>query len=220
MTESTRTLADLPCVPESRLPAELLARLPASTSPPPWHCRVRAVLWFQRATAPLPTGSPYARRVLPVTVGAVVDYLETPVGPYREVFAGPLLRRLGRPTAHIPFMAVDALASVHGGRAHWQLPKTMASFSGDIAAEQALVTGEGWSVQVSAAPYGPRLPLVAPFGSAQGGRTAAVDLHARGRLARVQVAARGPTLSGWLGSGSHAGIVAEGRMVVHPAVAE
>jgi hypothetical protein len=215
------SLADLPGVPESRLPADLLARLPSSTSPPPWHCRVRAVVWVQRAQAPLPAASPYAGGVLPLTLGAVVDYVETPVGPYREVFAGPLLRRAGRPLVHIPFMAVDSLASVHGGRAHWQLPKTMAAFRGDVVAGSADVTGDGWSVRVRAAAYGPRLPVLSPFGSAQtghGGRrlSAAVDLRGRGRLARVEVTAQGPTLSGWLGSGRHVGVVAEGTMVVHP----
>ena len=214
---SPSTLADLPGVPESALPPDLLAQLPESTSPAPWHCRVRAVVWVQKATAPLPSGSPYAGQVLPLTFGAVVDYLETPVGPYREVFAGPLLRRAGRPLAHIPFIAVDSLASVHGGRAHWQLPKAMASFSGDIGAGHAAVTGDGWTVLVGSTSYGPRLPVVSPFGSAQGGRTTPVDLRGRGRLARVEVTATGPTLTGWLGSGRHPGMVAEGRMVVHPA---
>ena len=32
----------------------LLARLPDATPAPPWDCRVRAVVWLQRATAPLP----------------------------------------------------------------------------------------------------------------------------------------------------------------------
>ena len=214
---SSATLADLPGVPESALPAELLAQLPASTTPAPWSCRVRAVVWVQRSQAPLPAGSPYAGLALPLTFGAFVDYLETPVGPYREVFAGPLLRRVGRPLAHIPFIAVDSLASVHGGRAHWQLPKAMAAFSGDIGGGDASVTGDGWSVRVSATSYGPRLPVVSPFGSAQGGRTAPVDLRGRGRLSRVHVTAQGPTLTGWLGTGTHPGLVAEGRMVVHPA---
>jgi hypothetical protein len=216
-TEPT-SLADLPGVPESALPAALLEQLPASTTPAPWHCRVRAVVWVQRAPSPLPAGSPYAGKVLPLTVGAVVDYLDTPVGPYREVFAGPLLRRAGRPLVHIPFIAVDSLASVHGGRAHWALPKAMASFTGDIGAGHAVVRGDGWSVLVGATAYGPRLPIVSPFGSAQRGRTAAVDLRGRGRLARVEVTATGPSLTGWLGTGRHAGTVAEGSMVVHPAV--
>ena len=213
---SDLALADACAVPESRLPAGVLESLPLVTSPPPWDCRVRAVVWVQRAVAPLPPGSPYAQRVRGLTVGAVVDYLDSPVGPYREVFAGPLLRGRGWPTLHVPFIAVDSVPSVHGGRAHWALPKTVAEFAGDIGAGRATATGDGWSVSVDAATRGPRLPLAGPLGSSQDGRRAVVQLRGRGRLARVRVTAVGPTLTGWLGTGTHPGVVAQGRMVVHP----
>jgi hypothetical protein len=213
-------LADACAVPESRVPADLLASLPLTTSAPPWHCRLRAVVWVQRAVAPLPSGSPYAGRALGLTVGAVVDYLDTPVGPYREVFAGPLLRARGWPTLHVPFIAVDSTPSVSGGRAHWQLPKVLAGFSGDVGAGSATVTGDGWSVGVAAAARGPRLPFAAVLAASQGGRRAALRLRGRGRLARVQVEAIGPSLSGWLGKGRHPGVVASGRMVVGPAQPE
>jgi hypothetical protein len=51
-------LLDLPAVVESALPEALLAQLPAGTPLPPWHCRVRATVWLQRGTAPLPAGPP------------------------------------------------------------------------------------------------------------------------------------------------------------------
>ena len=209
-------LADLPCLPESRLPAALLEALPDSTPGPPWDCRVRAVVWVQRAPSPLPSSSRYAGRVRPVSAGAVVDYLESPVGPYREVFAGPLLRGTLLPVVHIPFIAVDSLPSVHGGRAHWALPKTVAVFAGDIGAGRATATGEEWSVSVDARPRGPRLPLRGPLTNEQDGRRAVVSLRGRGRLAWVEVAATGLVLGGWLGTGRHPGVVAEGRMVVQP----
>lgn len=209
-------LADLPCLPESRLPESLLADLPVSTPRPPWDCRVRAVIWVQRAPSPLPSSSAYAGRVRPVAMGALVDYLESPVGPYREVFAGPLLRGTLLPVVHIPFIAVDSLPSVHGGRAHWALPKTVASFTGDIGAGQAAAVGDDWSVGVDAVARGPRLPLRGPLSSSQAGRRAVVSLRGRGRLALVDVTATGLTLGGWLGSGRHPGVVAEGRMVVGP----
>ena len=208
------SLADACAVPESRLAPALLAQLPLSTSPPPWDCDVRAVLWVQRAAAPLPAGSPYAGQVLPLTVGAVVDYLASPVGPYREVFAGPLLRRAGWPTVHVPFIAVDSLPSVAGGRAHWGLPKTTATFSGDVGAGSASADGDGWSVQVDATARGPRFPFASVLANAQGGCRARVRLRGSGRLAVVQVSAAGPSLSGWLGTGRHPGVVAAGRMVV------
>ena len=209
------SITDLPGVPESVLPEALAARLPASTPAPPWHCRVRAVVWVQRTSAPLPDGSAYAGRALPLTLCALVHYLESPVGPYREVFAGPLLR--GRPVAvHVPFVAVDSLPSVHGGRAHWSLPKAYAGFTGDVAAGVAQVTGDGWSVGVAARPVGPPLPVAGPLVSEQAGRRATVALRGLGRPARVTVAATGPSLGRWLGTGTHLGVVARGRMVVHP----
>jgi hypothetical protein len=210
-------LLDLPGVVESALPEALLAQLPATTAPPPWDCTVRAVVWLQRGTAPLPPGSPYEGKVLPLTMGAFVDYVDSPVGSYREVFAGPLVRRAGRPSVHIPFIAVDSLPSVHGGRAHWGLPKACASFDGDVDAGTASATGDGWSVRAEASTTGLALPLVGMFSNAQAGGRAAVVLRGRGRLARVRVTASGPTLSGWIGEGTHLGVVATGRMVVHPA---
>jgi hypothetical protein len=207
-------VADAWALAESRLSAALLAQLPLAASPPPWHCRLRAVVWVQRTVAPLPAGSPYADRVLPLTVGAVVDYVGSPVGPYREVFAGPLVRGAGALAVHVPFIAVDSLPSLSGGRAHWRLPKTMAAVSGDIAGGSATATGDGWSVQVAARWHGPRLPFAAVLPNAQIGRRTTVRLRGRGRLAAVQVVATGPTLSGWIGTGRHPGVVAAGQLVV------
>jgi hypothetical protein len=204
------SLADLECLPESRLPAALAAQLPASTPGPPWDCRVRAVVWVQKAPSPLPSSFRYAGRIRAVTVGAVVDYLESPVGPYREVFAGPLLRGTVLPVVHVPFIAVDSLPSVHGGRAHWSLPKAIATFSDD----GRTATGDGWSVAVTATERGPRLPLRGPLVNAQKEQRAVISLRGRGRLARVRVEATGLVLGGWLGSGTHHGVVAEGRMLV------
>lgn len=207
-------LLDLPSVVESTLPAALLDRLPATTPAPPWHCRVRSVVWLQRSRVPLPTGSPFAGRALPLVMGAFVQYLESPVGPYTEVFAGPLLRRRGRPTVHVPFIAVDSLPSVHGGRAHWSLPKSLADFTGDVGTGRVTADGEGWSVSAEAT-GGVPMPLVGTFAGDQGTGPARVVLRGRGRLARVRVTASGPSLSGWLGTGTHAGVLGEGRMVVH-----
>lgn len=210
------SLLDLPCLPESRLPADLAASLPAATPGPPWDCRVRAVVWVQKAPSPLPSSFRYAGRVRALTIGAVVDYLESPVGPYREVFAGPLLRGTVRPVVHVPFIAVDSLPSVHGGRAHWALPKTVASFTGHVDG-RITATADDWSVAVQARPRGPRLPIRGPLVNAQTEQRAVISLRGRARAARVHVAATGLTLSGWLGTGTHVGVVAEGRMLVQAA---
>lgn len=207
-------LADLPALPESALPPGLLEQLPATTPPPPWVCRVRAVVWVQRAPSPLPPGAPFADRATGLTVGALVQYLDSPVGTYSEVFAGPLLRGAVRPTVHVPFIAVDSVPSVHGGRAHWSLPKTLARFDGEIG-RRAQVRGEGWSVVVDAAPAPVPLPVVGTLVGAQACGAARAVLRGRGRAARVRVEAVGPTLTGWLGAGTHAGVVGSGRMAVH-----
>ena len=64
-----------------------------------------------------------------------VEYLDTPVGPYHEVLAGNLLWTGRLSVSQVPFIAVDSLASVAGGRANWALPKTMADFEVDLASD-------------------------------------------------------------------------------------
>lgn len=209
-------LAPVLGLPETALPDGVLDRLPASIPAPPWRLPARAVVWLSVARAPLPAGSAYRDRALPVTVAALVDYLNSPVGPYREVFAGTLLRALGRPTVHVPFIAVDSVPSLQAGRAHWDLPKTLATFTGALD-DRTSVRGDGWSVDVAVRTHGPPLPAVAALLCAQGGRRAAVTVRGTVRPARVTVAATGPTLGGWLGAGRHVGFLAHGHVVVDAA---
>ena len=195
-----------PHLPESRLPEGLV--LPSGTPPPPWSCRVRAVLWVQRAPSPLPSSSPFAGRVRALAVGALVDYLDSPVGPYREVLVGQQLRAALLPVVHVPFIAVDVLASVAGGREHWLLPKAVAVFDGDTA------TGDGWSVRATPRAYGPGFPVRGPLGLDQGAGRSTSRLRGTARLARVDVEVAGLTLRPWLGSGVRNGLVVTGEMVV------
>ena len=197
-----------PHLPESVLADALAAQLPASTPAAPWSCRVRAVLWVQHAPSPLPSSSPFAGQVRSLALGGFVHYLDSPVGPYREVLVGQLLRGSLLPVVHVPFIAVDSLPSVHGGRTHWQLPKAFADFEGDTA------TGDGWTVRATARTYGLRFPVVGPLGNDQGAGRATTQLRGTARLARVDVAATGLTLTPWLGTGTRHGLVAEGRMTV------
>jgi hypothetical protein len=180
-------------------------------------------VWWHRAT-------PTARELVPAalrpgppwTIGAFVTYLDTPVGPYSEILASPHLlagslarRVLAR--VHVPFIAVDSLASVHGGRAHWSLPKALAHFQGTSA------DGHGWQVSAVADPRGPWLPAPGRLGSTQlsarGLVTSSVTTsRARARLARVQVAtSSNGDLASWLLPGGHRGVVLRGRMIVGPA---
>lgn len=196
-----------PHLPESRLPAGLPDPLPV-TPPAPWTCRVRAVLWIQRAPSPLPSSSPLAGRVRPWAVGAFVDYLDSPVGPYREVLLGQLVRGTALPVLHVPFIAVDSPASLAAGREHWLLPKTLARFTGTSA------TGDGWQVSAEPRAYGPRVGVRGPLGTDQGSGRFTTSLRGRARLARVTVHTDGLTLGPWLGAGVRPGLVAEGTMTV------
>jgi hypothetical protein len=154
--------------------------------------------------------------VVPLTVALFVDYLDSPVGPYREVLASPVLRapsvkeRSG-PAIAVPFIAVDSEASVHGGRTHWRLPKVPATFTGDVLRE-VVASGDGWSVHVASHASGSRMPLLGLLPFAQpmpDGRwlRATARLRARARRARIDVAAEGPTLLKWLAAGRHRGVV-------------
>ncbi|MFD4181066.1 hypothetical protein [Rhodococcus sp. NPDC058514] len=208
-------------VPESR---SSRTDWPASP-PPPWPARVRATLWWHRSTAAAAAYGP-GGQTIPMTLAMMVDYLDSPVGPYREILASPVLRRPGRgvgalPAMAVPFIAVDSEPSVHGGRAHWHLPKVLARFGGDAHAAFEAV-GDGWRVETSARPRGPRLPIAGALGFAQPtavGVPAAASARLRGRFryARVAVGAEGPTIGTWLTSGTHHGIVVTGRMVTGPA---
>ena len=206
----TDAVGSVPGVPETAVPAEVLDRLPASSPPPPWRLPTRAVVWVGTGS-PGPAPSRWS-----VTVAALVDYLDSPVGPYREVFAGTLVRRRGLPTVHVPFIAVDSLPSLRAGRVHWSLPKALATFSGS-AGDRTRVQGDGWSVDVAVRSSGPRLPAAAPVLSVQGDRRTLVTVWGTVRAALVTVDADGPTLGGWLGYGRHAGFVASGHVVVHRA---
>lgn len=209
----------LPSVPESVLPTGL--QLPACTPPPPWRCRVEAVVWWHRAAlgaaALLPPG---LRPGPPLAVGALLRYLDSPVGTYDEVLGCPHL--LHRVRLHVPFIAVDSLASLAGGRAHWSLPKTLAGFTrtgGQVRAEGT--TARDWSVAATPGAVGPWLPLVGAAVDTQvdaDGQQSSSTTRAAvlGRFARVEVDSSAG-LAPWLLPGRHRGVVLRGRVVVGPA---
>lgn len=211
----------LPGAPESRLSAEVAAALPAVTPAPPWRTRVEATLWWHTADPEALAALPAAlrpRRAL--VVGAVVRYLDSPVGPYAEVL-GAVVSGLLR--VHVPFLAVDRLASVAGGRAHWALPKALAAFTageGEVTAR-----GEDWSVGAAPAPFGPRLPVGGwlRLGQVDGAgrvRRAGVSASGRARAARVMVAVRSThdeeagSIAGLLRRGPHPGAVLQAQVRV------
>ena len=185
------------------------------SDPPPWPARVRATLWWHRSTSAARELGPDGRTI-PMTVAMMVDYLDSPVGPYREILASPVLHAPGKrigpmPRMAVPFIAVDSEPSVHGGRVHWQLPKVLAEFGGDVQ-RKFTATGDGWRVRSDTRMLGPRLPIAGALGFAQpesGGGLAIASARLTGsfRYARVSVEAEGPTLPNWLASGTHHGAV-------------
>ena len=96
-------------VPETAVSEAVLGRLPANEAPAPWDCVCEAVLWFGRggraAAQALP---PALRGAAPglVVVGAMVRYLETPVGAYDEVLGLVGSRSGVKPWGSVAFMSV------------------------------------------------------------------------------------------------------------------
>ena len=80
-------------MPESVLADADAARLPEGSAPAPWEAVLDAIVWVHRAAPAAREWLPRplrGRKVLPVTVGALIAYRETPVGPYHEVLGSPV----------------------------------------------------------------------------------------------------------------------------------
>ena len=209
-------------VPETAVSAGLLSRLPANEAPAPWECVCEAVVWFGRggraATEALPPALRVAARGLAV-VGAMVRYLETPVGPYDEVLGMVGSRSGVKPWGSVAFMSVDSEPSLVGGRTNWAMPKTLGTFSGEVG-DGRTISGAGadetrWRVSATPKALGPALP-VRTLGLARqecpGARVGDSPLRASGRirpaLVTVDVDSAGP-LPQWLRPGRHLGAVVE-----------
>jgi hypothetical protein len=178
-----------------------------------------AIVWMHRATdeavALLPARL-QAHRRLALTIGALIRYRSTPVGPYSEVLASPVvLLPRGLPACSIPFIAVDSLASAHGGRTNWALPKSPAGFEWHGATRAQAQGGSpagAWSVSARADDVRAALPVPVVAANRQpapDGATLSTPITglALARPARVHVSIAGPSLPTWLVAGSHAGAV-------------
>ncbi len=206
-------------VPESRLTDEAVRGLPDRSAAAPWPLLLSAIVWVHRATEEAVALLPARLRAhprVPVTIGAFIRYRSTPVGPYSEVLASPVVvLPRGVPACFIPFIAVDSLASVHGGRTNWALPKALAGFEwhGATRARGHGVSPAGrWSVSARAEGVRAALPVPVVAANRQpapGGATLATAITglALAAPARVEVTTAGPSLPTWLLAGSHAGAV-------------
>jgi hypothetical protein len=198
------------------------ADLPDTSPPAPWTCQCSGLVWYGRAPRDtVPAEADLGGR--PVAVfGGFVQYLDTPVGPYGEVFGGVALLRGRTPIGTIPFMAVDSPRSVVGGRQNWSLPKTLASFEGAPTSGRMTAHGPGWTVRASARPIAPALPAKLGGRMAQrwpdgAERIAVLRGRARVRpaLITVEVESDGD-LPRWLRPGRHLGAIMESASFTLP----
>jgi hypothetical protein len=227
MTDKLPKVTDLrgvPGVPESTLTDATVASLPADAPPAPWECDSAGIVWLNRARdvrtvlgGLLPPDGKAA-----IVVGGMISYQRTPVGRYREVFGGVGLRAGRDVSVSIPFMAVDSPDSVVGGRQNWSLPKVLAEFTGTPAGRTMTASGAGWTVQVTARPIGPRLPVrttgrVVQYFPDGALRSAILTGRARSRpaLVTVEVESSGQ-LATWLRPGRHLGAIMSGTTFTLP----
>lgn len=221
-TDDRPELTGVGGVPETALSHALLATLPPNDSDAPWTVNCSSVLWTVRPTRAASEALPPSlrgRRGV-VVIGGIVRYLETPVGPYDEVF-GIVMSGYGRQTVGtVTFMAVDSPKSLVGGRTNWAMPKTLASFEGPLrSGETVVATGQdslGWRVSARPRVLGPKVPVRSRAITRQefpGGILGDSQLSARGTarpaIVDVEVESDGP-LARWFRPGKHLGAVAEG----------
>ena len=193
-------------------------------APAPWATVLDAVVWFHRA-APGRGRAAAAPRcaggaALPVTVGALIRYRETPVGPYREVLASPVAAR--RPAR------AGGVRAVHRGRLARVGPRRAREL-GAAEDARALRVARAAARRLRARRGGERLvgPRHRPPARRGGSRSPRISRNrqvtpagaeitfdsrwrGRARLASVELETRGPTLPGWLCSGHHPALVLDG----------
>jgi hypothetical protein len=172
----------------------------ADPPPAPWDCRVRAVC------APVRRGSRPALLV-------VADYSATPVGPYREAFLAVLTRPW---SGTVPWIVVDDVASVAGGRLLWALPKQLGSLrlAAHRGAVDAHVDDGCVRLELVARARGPALPVLAAGLLRQPGRrAAALVVTGRARLALVSLTG---SLPPGVRGGTRPGLLLEGRLRIGP----
>lgn len=210
-------IAEVPGIHGTELTPEAVASLPATAPAPPWRLRGSGLAW----AAPAPRAAAAAVQPgiggRPLAVGGMlISYEQTPVGPYDEVIGFVSLWRGLAPVVHIPFIAVDAAASVVGGRANWALPKALATFSGNPATVPVMrACHDAWEVTAHARALGPALPApvrgtVVQAGSDGGEQRFRGRARLRVRPALVRVGTEGiPELTGWLRSGRYPGLIIE-----------
>jgi hypothetical protein len=197
----TYAVTDSAGLPETELPDNLVEQLPANVAPAPWLTRDCTVVTWLNAIEPAALDAvPAAVRPAGATLvaWALVQYGQTPVGPYSEVAATVLS---GSPDGygHIPFIVVDSLPSIVGGRANWLLPKALARFEWSDGGRAVTVTSDqpqspAWSLSVTVEPMGTPAAAAIPSRVQQASTSGVVrrfDGEIRGALSAAKVVVDG-----------------------------
>jgi hypothetical protein len=154
-------------LPETWLPESLVAQLPTTVAGAPWRTKCRVVTWLHTVDDDALDALPPEIRSAGISLvaWALVRYADTPVGPYDEV-AATLLPADGD-YGHIPFIVVDSLPSIVGGRTNWLLPKALAEFDWDdennaVTISAHIPASPAWRMRVSFEAAGDASPLEVP----------------------------------------------------------
>lgn len=195
-------------------------------APAPWVLRGNGFMTYWRLPAALAAVNPCS----PEAVGAApagglslvifVNYADSPVGPYGEVFIAPQQYRLrdGLRCNAISKIYVGSQSSVDNGRANWGIPKELADFAvtNDGGRSERYVASLGGRpfLDVGFRLHGPRLPLRSSWLPASmlryvqvlDGTAYEFDLSLRGTM-------RWATVSDVAIDGAHFPDLAQGRLV-------
>jgi hypothetical protein len=150
-----------------------------------------------------------------------VRYTASPVGPFLEL-AVAVPARLGlRPGLFVVAQAVSEPAVKVGLRCNWGFPAEVGRLSWGVDGSERVVRWEDRGIELRAAPYGPRLPVVAGVRSVQRRGDGPVVVPRRlltiARVARTSLDVPAEDTLGWL-AGRHGGVVlASARVVMRPA---
>jgi hypothetical protein len=206
-------------LPETQLPDSLLAQLPDTVAAAPWHTNCQIVTWHHPADAAAIETFPDVIRpgAVALVAWALVRYADTPVGPYSEI-AATVLPDGGDGYGHIPFIVVDSLASIVGGRVNWLLPKALADFawSADglsVTATSGQPATPAWRISVQCRPEAAALAATLPSQVRQAstdGTVGRVDSELIGSLAAATIEVDGQAdgpLAALLRPGSYDGSI-------------
>ena len=124
----------------------------------------------------------------PLQVRLLVNYRDSPVGPYREHALAKLTRR----GPHVFQMSVDLEASKIGGRAIWGFPKTLENLAWKARGNRGEFQRESQVFRWRK--FGPDFPLAMSFWTIQNRHGAEVQVPGQIR-ARARLAFRGRQLA-------------------------